>query len=167
MSGHVREALGGDAPAIAAIVAPFALETTITFTSVPHSALDISSAMGKNIWRVYEEIDGTVVGYASLSAFRSGPGYDRVREVSIGLAPGARGKGHGRALMHTLERDGRARGLTALVACISGENPGAVAFHEACGYSRVGLLPGIGWKFGRRLDLIVMQKDLSPHAPAG
>jgi len=167
LTGRVRPAQGRDAAAIAAIMAPFARETTITFTSHERSPAEISAALGQHPWLVWEALGGTVTGYAALSLFRTGPGYARVREVSIGLSPSARGKGQGRALMAALEAAARRQGITALLAAISGENPGAQAFHAACGFDPVGLLPGVGYKFGRRLDLVLMQKDLSPAERGG
>lgn len=167
MSGRVRPARGGDAAQIAAIAAPFAEQTTITFTSQPRSSVDIADAIGHFPWFVWEDLGGHIAGYASLSEFRSGPGYARTRELSIGLAPGARGRGQGRALMAALEAAATRDGTLALIAGISGENPGAIAFHSACGFAQVGLLPGVGWKFGRRLDLVLMQKDLSPPSATG
>ncbi len=54
----------------------------------------------------------------------------------------------------------RAQGRHEMMACISGENPGSIRFHESVGFVRVGLLPGVGKKFGRRIDLIILQKHL-------
>lgn len=166
MTGLIRPATAADAARIAAIAAPFALETTITFTSEPRSPQQIAAALERFPWVVSVAPGGAVSGYAGLSEFRSGPGYARVREISIGLAPEARGAGQGRALIGALEQAARAEGIAALIAGISGENPAAVAFHAACGFREVGRLPGVGWKFGRALDLVLMQKDLSPPAPA-
>lgn len=163
----IRPAEPKDAVAIAAIAAPFARETTITFTSEPKSAEQIAAALAQYPWRVCCDGAGAVCGYAGLSEFRSGPGYGRVREVSIGLAPGARGQGQGRALMDALCEVAAADGVAALIAGISGENPAAIRFHGACGFRHVGRLPGVGWKFGRSLDLVLMQKDLSPSDGPG
>lgn len=167
MTARVRPARAADADAIAAIAAPFARETTITFTSEPRGAASIAEAIGYFPWFVATDAQGTVSGYAALSEFRAGPGYARVREVSIGLAPDVRGAGLGRSLMEALETAARRQDMLALIAAISGENPAAIAFHAACGFREAGRLPGVGWKFGRRLDLVLMQKDLSPDGHAG
>lgn len=167
MTGGVRRARPQDAAAIAAITAPFARETTITFRPEPLPASHYAQALREEIHVVWEDPDGSVTGYAGLSRFRAGAGYDRVREVSIGLAPQARGGGRGRALMQALEAAARAHGHLSLVAGISGENAAGLAFHAACGFAEVGRMPGVGVKFGRRLDLVLMQKDLSPPAAGG
>lgn len=166
MSVLVRPATTDDAAAIAAIAAPFARDTTITFTTEPKTAAQVAAAVVAFPWVVSTGADGAVTGYAGCSEFRGGPGYAHVREISIGLSPDARGKGQGRALVAALEQAAQASGTRVLIAGISGENPAAVAFHGACGFRQVGLLPGVGWKFGRALDLVLMQKDLLSAPPA-
>ena len=76
------------------------------------------------------------------------------------MAANARGRGVGRMLMQALEDHARASGMHSMIAGVSGENPGGVAFHDRLGYAQVAVLPQVGWKFGRWLDLILMQKLL-------
>jgi phosphinothricin acetyltransferase len=155
----VRRATVEDAPAIAAIWNAVIVHTTITFTTELKDADEIADRAHE--FRVAEK-NGAVVGFACLVPFRSGPGYADVREHSIHVDASARGAGVGRALMTALEADARAAGLRVLMAGISGENPGAVIFHARLGFEQVGRLPGVGVKFGRRLDLVLMQKNLVP-----
>jgi len=82
------------------------------------------------------------------------------REHTIQLLPEMRGKGGGTALMAALETATRTEGVHVLVAGISSANPGAVAFHTALGFAEVGLIPEVGFKWGERLDLVLMQKIL-------
>ncbi|MEL7259399.1 MAG: GNAT family N-acetyltransferase [Pseudomonadota bacterium] len=77
------------------------------------------------------------------------------------LEPDARGHGTGRALMAALEDHAVAQRVGSLMAGISGENTEAVAFHLALGYEEVGRVAQAGFKFGRWIDLILLQKRLS------
>ena len=81
-------------------------------------------------------------------------------EHTVILSPDACGQGFGCALLHALEDYARNAGVHSLVAGISGENPAAVAFHKKMSFTRVALIPEVGWKFGRWMDLILMQKLL-------
>ena len=73
------------------------------------------------------------------------------------------GTGVGRALMQTAFDAAAAQGRRIMVAAISGANPGAIGFHTALGFGQVGRMPRIGQKNGQQLDLILMQKMLSPR----
>ena len=159
----LREARSGDAPAIAEIWNQYIRETAVTFTTAEKTAeglaRDIVARVAPTGFFVVEE-GGCVLGFATSFPFRSGPGYARSLEHSILLAPGAGGRGLGRALMTALEDRARAGGAHVLVAGISGENAGAVAFHAALGFEKVGEMPQVGHKFGRYMPLVLMQKIL-------
>ncbi|WP_299894899.1 GNAT family N-acetyltransferase [uncultured Ruegeria sp.] len=160
----IRPAMRADAPAIARITNAIIRESLITFTTDERSTTQITediSARGTGF--LVAEHDGQVVGFATYAQFRAGPGYAQTREHSIQLSPDARGKGVGRALMQALEKAARTDGLHVLVAGISSANPGAVAFHAALGFLQVGRMPEVGFKWGQRLDLVLMQKILSPE----
>ena len=160
----LRPAVAGDAGSIAEIWNPFIRDTAITFNSVEKSAQDIAadiaarSAAG-HAFLVAEDW-GVCLGFAAYGQFRAGPGYARTGENTIILGPGAQGRGVGRALMAALEDHARAANIHSMIAGVSAENPGGVAFHERLGYARVAVLPQVGWKFGRWLDLILLQKRL-------
>ncbi len=160
----IRRAVVEDAPAIAAITNAIIRDTLITFTTDERSAEDVAIEIEiKNSAFLVAEHDGEINGFASYGAFRSGPGYAQCREHSIQLAPGARGQGTGRALMQALETIAKANNVHVLVAGISSANPAAIAFHSAVGFDRVGLMPEVGFKWGQRLDLVLMQKILNPQ----
>ena len=157
----LRTAGPGDAAAIAAIWAPIIRDTTVTFTTEMRSedALAELIAARAPAFLVAEEA-GQVAGFTSYGAFRAGPGYARTVEHTVILDASARGRGLGRALMSRLQDVARAAGHHVMVGGISAENPGAIAFHERIGFARVGLLPQVGHKFGRWLDLVLVQKIL-------
>ncbi len=156
---RVRQAQIADAPAIAKITNAIIRDTLVTFTTEERSTAGIAADIeARGTGFLVAELDSEVVGFASYTRFRSGPGYAECREHSIQLAPSARGKGIGRALMSRLEEVARADSVHVLVAGISSENPAAIAFHARVGFAEVGRMPQVGCKWGRRLDLVLMQK---------
>ncbi|SNR55502.1 GNAT family N-acetyltransferase [Puniceibacterium sediminis] len=157
----VRAAQRGDAAQIAVIWNAVIETTAITFTTDLKTDAGITSdilARGGG-FQVAEQ-DGLVAGFGTYSPFRGGPGYARTMEHSIMLAPHARGSGIGRALMTGLCEHARSVGVHSMWAGISAENPGAVPFHAALGFAEIARLPEVGFKFGRWMDLILMQKIL-------
>jgi len=154
----IRAASPNDAAAVAAIWNRVIAETTITFTSDIKSEPEVARLIVQDtlVW----EQSGQVTGFARVGAFRSGPGYRHTGEHTIMLAPAAQGQGAGRTLMEALCAHARAAGLRHLIAGCSGEHPTAVAFHRAVGFTKVATLPKVGFKFGRSIDLILLQKTL-------
>lgn len=160
----IRHARLADAEAIAEIWNPYIRETATTFTTLektPESiAQNIEARLAEGKAFLVSENDQSVSGFATYFRFRSGPGYAHTMEHTVILSRQARGRGTGRALVQALERHAREAGIHALVAGVSGENPAAIAFHERLGYVRVALIPEAGRKFGRWMDLILLQKLL-------
>lgn len=157
----IRPARATDAEALVMILNDVIDTTTITFTSQRKTVEDVrDDILAKGDAFLVVEIDGIAAGYASYFPFRSGPGYAHTKEHSIALAGPARGRGAGRALMQALEEVARAEGVHSLFAGVSGENPSGLAFHARLGFVEVARLPEVGFKFGRWLDLVLMQKML-------
>ena len=160
----IRAAAPADAPAIAAFWNPVIRDTAVTFNPVEKSADDIAQmitdrhAAGHGF--LVAERDSVVQGFATYSQFRSGAGYARSMEHTIILSPAAQGAGLGRALMAALEDHARAGGAHCLIAGVSAENPAGRAFHAAIGFTEIATLPQVGHKFGRYMDLVLMQKFL-------
>ncbi|MEL7255863.1 MAG: N-acetyltransferase family protein [Pseudomonadota bacterium] len=160
----IRPATHADAGAIAEIWNHYIRDTTVTFTTDEKTADDVTAYIdarqtdGMSV--VVAQTAAGLMGFAAASSFRSGPGYARTLESSVMLRDGASGAGMGRALMQAVEDAARRGGATALVAGISGENDAAMAFHARLGFADVGRMPGVGQKFGRALDLVLMQKTL-------
>lgn len=157
----IRAATPADAQAIADLVNPVIRDTAITFTTAEKDPTDLATAIADAPKRYQTaEEDGQVLGYATYFQFRGGPGYAHTMEHSIALAPEARGRGIGPQLMQALETEARAEGAHSLFAGVSAENPAGVAFHLAVGFKQVAVLPQVGFKFGRWMDLVLLQKFL-------
>jgi L-amino acid N-acyltransferase YncA len=161
---QIRPANAGDAAQIAEILNPILRDTTISFTEVERSEDDIIEAIeshhSENLPFLVAVKAGRVKGVASYTQFRKGPGYARTMEHTIYVTPDAFGAGIGRILMAALEAHARLSGVTTLIGGISAENTAGIAFHSRLGFVLTGHLPGVGHKFGRNLDLILMQKSL-------
>lgn len=160
-----RFAVAADIPALLAIWNPVIRDTAVTFNSVEKTPADLAqmiadkSAAGHAF--LVAEDNGVIHGFASYGPFRAGVGYARTMEHTIVLGPDARGRGIGRALLHAIEDHARAGGAHSIFAGVSADNPQGRAFHAAMGYTHVVTLREVGYKFGRTLDLHLMQKFLS------
>ena len=104
---------------------------------------------------------GEVVGYAYWGPFRPSDGYLHTVENSVYVRKDRQGQGVGRALMLALIERARGKGLHAIVAGIGAENAGSIALHAKLGFVEYGRLPQVGAKFGRWLDLVLMQLMLN------
>lgn len=132
---RIREATRADEGAITALWNAAISESLATFTTVLKSEADVATIVGGPC--LVAEIDGEFSGFASYGPFRPGPGYAQTGEVNIYLTTPAQGRGVGRKLLGALEDVARSQGIHVMVAGISSANPGAVAFHEACGCLRM------------------------------
>ena len=156
----IRPAVKDDFSQIAKIWNQIIRDTAATFTNAEKEVAELLQANAAGRPFFVAEQDGKVVGFATYFPFRSGPGYARTKEHTIQLAPDARGKGLGRGLMDAVEDHARDAGVHTIWAGISGENPDGRAFHAALGYEEIAVLPEVGRKFGRWMDLVLMRKVL-------
>ncbi|MGV8984888.1 MAG: GNAT family N-acetyltransferase [Cypionkella sp.] len=163
----IRPAIVLDAQAIADIWNPCIRDTGITFNSVEKRAVEIAAMIvarttaGHGFLVAVDEDDGAILGFATYAQFRSGIGYARSMEHTIILSPQARGKGLGRALLLATEKHAAEEGAHQIIAGISSENPDGVKFHAAMGYVESARIRAVGYKFGKYMDLVLMQKFLS------
>ncbi|MFN6955859.1 MAG: GNAT family N-acetyltransferase, partial [Acetobacteraceae bacterium] len=112
------------------------------------------------------EEDGEVLGLASFGEFRAWPGFRHTVEHSVHVRAGARGRGIGTALVAALFEPARALGKHVMIAGVDAANAGSIRMHERLGFARGAVLREVGRKFGRWLDLELMQKFLdAPGAP--
>lgn len=161
----IRQATPGDASEVAAIWNWMISDTLLTFTSDTKSTDAVGEIIAARQGRFLVcDRDGCIEGFATFAPFRAGPGYARACEHSVIVAPAHVSRGVGRALMTLLIDIARADRQHVIIAAISGENPDAVAFHERLGFAQTAQMPEIGYKNGRYLDLILMQKMLGPVA---
>jgi phosphinothricin acetyltransferase len=111
-------------------------------------------------WLVVEE-NGVVLGFAYGNWFKPRPAYRFSVEDSIYLAPEASGKGLGRALLAELLAALERAGVRRVMAVIGDTaNLGSIGVHRALGFEPAGSIPACGWKFGRWLDIVFMQRSL-------
>lgn len=162
---RIRPAQARDAGAVAAIWNPLIRDSATTFTTTLKTPEGLAAEFEAcrvegRAFLLAEGAAGEVLGFATYGQFRKGPGYAHTMEHSIILSDAARGRGIGRALMAALCDHAREAGVHSLIAGVSAENPAGAAFHEAVGFVQVARLPQVGRKFGRWMDLVVLQKFL-------
>ncbi|WP_374407689.1 N-acetyltransferase family protein [Hydrogenophaga sp.] len=161
----IRPSREDDLPAITRIYAHHVLHGTGTFETTPPTQEEMAArradVLGKGLpWLVVEE-GGEVLGYAYGNWFKPRPAYRFSVEDSIYLAPEAAGKGLGRALLAELLTTLERSGIRKVMAVIGDSgNAGSVGVHTALGFERVGVVQSCGWKFGRWLDIVMMQRSL-------
>ena len=108
---------------------------------------------------------GTVLGYATYGPWRPHDGYRHTVEHSVYVREGLRGRGTGTALLSALLERAEQQGIHVMIAGIDASNEGSVRLHERLGFQRTGVLPEVGTKFGRWLDLAFLQRRIAPRDP--
>lgn len=173
MTALIRPSVEADLPAIIAIYDHHVRTSLATFELEPPDLAEMARRRAvlrdKGLPWLVAELDGAVVGYAYAGPYRSRPAYDRTLEDSIYVRADCVGRGIGRALLEPLIEQCAALGYGQMVAVIGGgpdDNPGSAALHRACGFRQIGVLEAVGWKFGRWVDSLLMQRALGPGAQA-
>jgi phosphinothricin acetyltransferase len=160
----IRAARETDLPAILAIYNDAVENTTAIWNETPVDLVnrlnwfDARRAAGFPV--LVAEHEGRVTGYGSFGDFRPFEGYRVTVEHSLYVDADARGRGHGSALLDALIEEARKLDKRAMIGGIDGTNAPSIALHAKFGFAEVGRLPGVGTKFGRPLDLVLMQKNL-------
>jgi phosphinothricin acetyltransferase len=157
---ELRLAKATDAEAIRAIYNIEVAETTVTFDIVERSVEDQRAWMHEHegVYPVIVGTEGTeILGFASLSPYRSRPGYATTVEDSIYVARSCRGQGVGKALLKEILRLAGVHGFHVVMARIVSNHDASIALHEGCGFRLIGVEKEVGRKFGRWLDVSVMQ----------
>jgi phosphinothricin acetyltransferase len=158
---RVRLAAAGDAEEIRAIYNPAVLTTTVTFDLVPRTLDDqlawLADHDGAHPATVAVDDAGEVVGFGSLSPWRSRPAYSTSVEDSVYVRDDHQGRGVGRLLLTDLVERAGTHGFHAVFARIVGGHEASIALHERCGFERVGVEREVGRKLGRWLDVVVME----------
>ena len=165
---EIREAQEADLPAILDIYNDVVATSTAIYRDEPATLEDRRSwlaarrAEGQPVLVAVE--GGEVVGFAGFGGFRPWPGYRFTVEHSVHVRADQRGQGVGAALMTPLIERAAALGMHVMIAGIDADNAGSIRFHERLGFTQVGHLREVGFKFGRWLDLVLMQRLLAPPA---
>ena len=161
----VRDAAETDMPAIQAIYAHHVLHGLATFEEVPPSVLEMTgrraAVLNAGLPYLAAEIDGLVVGYAYATAYRPRPAYRHTIEDSIYVAHGLSGRGIGGALLRALIvrcELGPWRQMLAVIG--NSANAGSIALHRGQGFQPIGTLHSVGFKLGRWVDTVLMQRAL-------
>lgn len=166
MSGiGVRLAGLDDAEAIRAIYNREVTGTMVTFDLVPRSLDDQRAWLAAHAGAhpAIVAVDGAtdeVVGFGSLSSYRDRPAYSTTVEDSVYVHHDHRGRGVGRVVLAELVRLATVHGFHAMMARIVGGHEASIALHKACGFELVGVEKEVGRKFGRWLDVALMQRLL-------
>jgi L-amino acid N-acyltransferase YncA len=161
----IRAATLDDIAAIADIYAHYVLHSVATFEETPPSLEDMTQRFTaikeSGLPYIVGENHGMIIGYAYAGIYKARSAYRFTVENSIYLRPDYVGQGHGKALLQHLMMDCAALGLKQMLAVISGDTPASVMLHKKLGFSHAGLLPSVGYKFDRWLDVTIMSRALS------
>ena len=165
MSITIRDASPADLPAITEIYRDSVLNGVASYEITPPSQEEMTTRFRANTGLGYpyiaaEDAGGALLGYAYASAFRTRPAYRWLVEDSIYLAPASRGRGIGKMLLAELIERCVTLGFRQMIAVIGGAHPASIALHQAAGFEERGLLKGTGYKHGRWLDTMFMQREL-------
>lgn len=161
----LRPSTPADLPAITAIYAEAVQHGTGTFELEPPDEAEMArrrdDVLAKGLPWLVAERGGQVLGYAYANTFRPRKAYRFCLEDSIYLHPDARGQGLGRLLLTELIGRCEAAGARQMLAVIGdAANTGSIGVHAALGFQHTGVLKASGWKFGRWLDVVLMQRAL-------
>ncbi len=164
----IRPATTADLPEIQAIYAHHVLHGTGTFEEVPPSVEEVSARFagatetgGRAGWLVATDATG-VQGYVIYAQYRDRSGYRFCAEDGVYVRDDVRGQGLGKTLVAAAIEAAAAAGYTQMIAVIGDQaNAGSIGLHASLGFRQVGLLRGVGFKFGRWLDVVLMQRALA------
>jgi len=163
----VRASRDDDVPAITAIYGHHVLHGVASFEEVPPPEEEMARRRSELIARDFPyfvaERAGKIVGYSYAGPYRPRIGYRFSLEDSIYIDPGEVGRGIGRALLARVIERSTELGYRQMIAVIGGsETLPSIRLHAALGFAHIGLFPGVGFKFGRWIDSVYMQRALGP-----
>ena len=160
---QVRPATHAELPGILEIYNDAVLNTTATYDYEPRTLehrtqwFEERQRDGYPMFVAVEEA-GRVVGWSALNPFHARIGYRFTSENSVYVAADMRGRGVGKLLLAPLIEGAKARGLHAIIAVIDADNEPSLRLHAAFGFEKVGHFKQTGFKFGRWLDVVYMEK---------
>ncbi len=163
---ELRDATERDIPDMREIYNHYVANTTVTFDEDPVTLAEMRTKFRavqklEYPWLVAQSPNGVVLGYAYVSPWKTRAAYRFTVENSIYLGPASTGKGLGSALMKELLARATAAGVKEVVAVIADRGADAsIAIHERFGFKEIGRMGRVGFKFGRWLGTVLMQKSL-------
>jgi L-amino acid N-acyltransferase YncA len=162
---EIRASRPEDLPAIREIYAHHVLHGLASFEITPPDVAELArrrdDVLARGLPHLVASREGGVSGYAYAAPYRPRPAYRYTVEDSVYVAPEQIGKGVGRALLRHLIELCEAAGYRQMVAVIGDRGNGpSIGLHAALGFSQVGLLPSVGLKLGRWVDIVIMQRAL-------
>jgi phosphinothricin acetyltransferase len=159
----IRAARAADVGAITEIYNQAIVDTTATFDVEPKTEADRAAwlrSLEGRFGALVAELDGQVVAWAALVPWSERAAYAGTAETALYVHAAHRGCGIGRRLCAALIDEARNRGFHTLVARLTAESAASIHLHREAGFSRVGTMREVGRKFGRLLDVHIMQKML-------
>lgn len=167
----VRDATQADFAAVQSIYAHEVLHGLTTFEEIPPTTEELLSRreeiLSQGLPFLCAELDGRVVGYSYATRYRPRAAYRNTIEDSVYVTEGLRGRGIGRALLSALLsrcEQGPWRQIIAVIG--DSQNAGSIALHRRLGFDHVGTLEAVGFKFGRSVDTVLMQRALGAEITA-
>jgi phosphinothricin acetyltransferase len=169
MPAPIRPATRSDIAAVTRIYAHAVCHGTATFETTapdePEMARRYERLRAGPYPYLVAEHGGAIVGYAYAGPYRDRPAYRWSIEDSIYVAPQAMRRGIGRALLDALIRESESAGFRQMIAVIGDSaNAASIELHRAAGFRLVGTFDHVGFKFGRWLDTVLMQRPLGEGA---
>ena len=168
----VRPATEEDAPALAAIYGHHVLHGFGTFEEVPPSAEEMArrrrAVVEAGLPYLVAEADGRVLGFAYAAPFRPRAAYRYTAEDSVYVRHDRRGEGLGRAVLAPVIEACRTMGLHQLIGVIGGsDNAASIGLHRSLGFEQLAVMPQLGFKAGKLVDVVWMQLELGPPRGEG
>lgn len=157
----VRKASLEDLAVITEIYNQAILRTTATFDTEPKSLDEQKIWLGSHSPKypvLVAEQDSKIFGWASLSKWSDRCAYSDTAEISLYVDEKERGKGIGRKLLEAIIREGEKTGIHSIIARIAEGNEVSIHLHQSAGFEHIGIMKEVGRKFGRLLDVYLMQK---------
>jgi len=161
----IRDAQASDMAAVQTIYSYYVTKTSASFEEVPPSVEEMQARLAKTRERglpfLVAEADGEVVGYTYAGPFRFRTAYRYTIEDSIYVAPSVTRRGVGSALLGALVERCTELGYRQMIGVIGDSaNRGSISLHRSLGFRQEGVLRGIGLKFGRWVDIVIMHRAL-------
>lgn len=165
----IRPATEADLPAITAIYDREVRHGTATFELTPPDLVEMTGRFqaltDAGFPYLAAQLDGKVIGYAYAGPYRPRPAYRFTVENSVYLAPQVHRQGIGRQLLQRLIDECTTRNYRQMIAVIGDSaNAGSIGLHSQAGFQMIGTHPNVGFKFGRWLDTVMMQRALGDGA---